>query len=323
MKKIGAVVVVVFIALIVAFRGVVPVEREKTVFAMDTIINLKIRGTEEQLEEMVEIIKNAEELYSAYNENSLVYKLNKEKYIKTEEKEIFIFAYGYSAITEGAFDMSIMPLSRLWKINSENPDVPSENEISEALKKVDFNNVEIGKDYIKLKNGAEIDLGGIVKGYVTDKLSAYVKGNGIKYAIIDLGGNVYVLGKEDMTVGIQNPFGQRGELLCTVDVNDKCVVTSGTYERNFEKDGKLYHHIFDSKTGKPAETGISEVTVIGDDGALCDALSTAILVMGEEKCEKLYNKLKNFEYIIVKDKKVIVSEGLEIKNLNKDYREVK
>ncbi len=323
MKKIIAVCSVALIVFFVLFGDRLPTEREKTIFAMDTIVTLKIKGTESQLDEMTDIVRNAEKQYSAYSENSLVYKLNKEKHIDTEKTEIFKLAFEYSKLTDGAFDMSIMPLAKLWQINSENPKIPTDAEIEEAVKRVDFNNVEIGKDCISLKNDAEIDLGGITKGYVTDKLSDYVKEQGIKHAIIDLGGNVYVLGKKDMVVGIQKPFGQRGDLLCTLSLNDKCVVTSGTYERNFEKDGKLYHHIFDSKTGRPAETEISEVTIVGDNGALCDALSTAILVMGEDKAEKLYNEMGNFEYIIVKGQDLIVSDGLEINNLDEGYREVK
>ncbi len=318
MKKIYGFLFVFLIAFLLIFREFAAVQREKTIFAMDTIINLKIRGTDKQLEEIVDIINESEDLYSAYKEGSLVYKLNDEKYIETKNTEIFKLAKEYSNLTGGAFDLSIMPITTLWGVSMENPKVPADSDVKKELEKVDYKAVEVGENFVKIGENMSVDLGGIAKGYVCDKLKAYIKENNIKYAVLDLGGNVYVLGKKDMLVGIQKPFAQRGDLLCTLSLNDKCVVTSGTYERNFKENGKVYHHIFDSKTGNPAETGISEVTIVSDSGAYADALSTALLVMGEKKAEKLYNEMKNFEYIIVKGQEVIVSDGLK-----EIYKEVK
>ena len=151
----------------------------------------------------------------------------------------------------------------------------------------------------------EIDLGGIAKGYIADKLAEFLKKKGVNSAVIDLGGNISVVGKKpdgnEFRIGVRDPFSTDGGIIGVVEANDKSLVTSGTYERSFTKDGKVYHHILDVKTGYPVETGLDSVTIIGagNDGIDCDSLATTCLILGEEEGRKLIESIDGYEAIFV------------------------
>jgi FAD:protein FMN transferase len=161
-----------------------------------------------------------------------------------------------------------------------------------------------------------VDLGGIAKGYTGDEAIKIYKRNNIKSAYINLGGNVVVLGNRPdgspWRIGIQNPRAANGLYIGVVKVTGKAVVTSGDYERYFERNNVRYHHILDTKTGYPADSGLISATIITDVSMDADALSTATFVLGLEKGMKLVNSLKGVEAVfITKDKKVYVTEGLK------------
>ena len=292
--------------------------KEETLFSMDTVITLKIDGDKSLLEKAKNKINEIHNTYNAYDENSEVSLLNTKKEINPENNEIYLKAKEFFYATEGLFDPTVKPLTNLWNINGENPKVPEDETIAQTLKLVNGENLVIDEK-ISLENNASIDLGGIAKGYATDKIVEMLKKEGAKKFVLNLGGNIYAYSPEKaVSIGIQEPFAQRGELLFTVKVNDKAVVSSGIYERYFEENGKIYHHIFDTKTGYPAKSGISQVTIVGKDATMCDAFSTAILVGGEELALKLKEKY-DFEYIILSGKKLIKSDDVEIFDIKDGY----
>lgn len=321
MKKIiAAAVLAVAVAVIAGINGISGV-REKTVYAMDTVITVKIKGSSDDMNAIVDIINKYDRMFNAYNTDSEVYAVNHGKTnISDDFKEIMEECKEASLITDGAFDFTLKPLSDLWGISKGKSKIPDEGEIKKALERTGFEKVEIHNNEIKLSD-REIDLGGAVKGFVTEKIRSEIKKRGIKKAVVDLGGNIYVYNsKKDVAVGIQEPFAQRGNAVFAIDVNDKAVVSSGTYERYFEKDGKVYHHIFDRNTGYPTDNGISSVTVVGN-GTITDCLSTAIMVMGQEKAYELYKKWENIEFIIIRGNKIYATDGIlnKIRLLNDKY----
>lgn len=216
----------------------------------------------------------------------------------------------YSRISN-SFDITIGALSEIWDFKNET--VPSRDEIAEALKNVDYQSVEISDGEVDT-HGKKIDLGGIAKGYVADKLLSYFKENGTKSGIINLGGNVTVFGGEYYNVGIKEPFGDGG-IAAVLKIRNTSVSTSGIYERCFEKDGVFYHHILDTATGYPADTDLLSASVIGDTSADCDALGTICILCGYEKATDLINGTEGFEAVLIdKNYNLHLTDGLEEKD---------
>jgi thiamine biosynthesis lipoprotein len=217
----------------------------------------------------------------------------------------------FAEISGGAFDPSVGPLVSLWGINEDSPNVPSREEIDAVLSLVDWRNVELDADSqtVFLKHtGMALDLGAIAKGYAADRAAEIAKKAGVKRAIIDFGGNIVILGeredKRPWRVGIQDPNGERGEYIGVVPVSQLTygqvsVVTSGVYERFFEKDGKTYHHIFSPAHGYPADNELTSVTIIAPNSMDADALSTAVFVMGYEKGKALIDTMPEAEAVFV------------------------
>lgn len=182
--------------------------------------------------------------------------------------------------------------------------IPSQKDIDECLKLVNYKNILIDRNNIKLrKKGMSIDLGGIAKGYIANKIKEYLISEGVNSGIINLGGNVLCIGKkengESFKVGIQKPFSERGEVLGVLEICDKSVVSSGIYERFFKKDNKVYHHIINPKNGKPFENDLVQVTIISDDSMDGDALSTIALSFGEKEGMNLINSIDGVEGIFI------------------------
>jgi thiamine biosynthesis lipoprotein len=224
----------------------------------------------------------------------------------------------YSRLMDGAFDVSIGPLVKLWGIGLGGTGrVPPQPEIEKARALVDYRRIELdpAASTVRLRDpGMSLDLGGIAKGYAADEAAAILRDGGVKSAIIDLGGNILVIGSRPgggkWRIGIQDPDKQRGEYLGIVDVSDATVVTSGVYERYFIKDGVRYHHILDPKTGAPARTGLLSTTVVTRQSMEADALAK-IFVLGVERGMALVKSLPGVQAIFVtEDHKVIISPGL-------------
>lgn len=296
----------------------------KTDYALDTVIKISAQGknAKNAVTEAFEFIKTSENYLSAYKDDSEVSKINKSKAYEGNGDVLRIIsdAYIYSEKTGGYFDITIKPVVDLWHIKNNTDYVPSDDEISSSLSSVGYKNIVLESNGVKLKNGASIDLGGIAKGYCANKTAEIMKKNGVKESIIDLGGNVYVIGNREFKVGIQNPDGERGEYFGICRVKNTSVVTSGAYERYFVKDGKMYHHILNPLNGKCADAGVKSVTVIGGDSQKCDAFSTAVFAMGAKEGIKVLQNESDLDYVIVdNENNVYVSENLDFEITDENY----
>lgn len=294
-------------------------EYTKTVFAMDTIMDLKIysENGDNALEQAENEIKRIENLLDRGNENSEVYKINNNKsaVVSTETSEIINAALSVSSETDGAFDITIAPVIDLWGFYGNEFRVPADDELQAALALVDYKAVQSSGNNISIPENTCIDLGGIGKGYTSDMIVNVLKENNINSAIISLGGNVHTIGKKPdgslWTVGIADPH-SGSQHIGKIKVSDKAVITSGGYQRYFERDGKIYHHIINPATGMSAESGLASVTVISDSGIRADALSTALFVMGLEKSTEYWRSSSDFDAVFVDDNgSVYVTEGIK------------
>ena len=238
----------------------------------------------------------------------------------------------YSKLSKGAFDPTIAPLVELWDIGEDFTGiVPKQSLIDERQKLTDYNKIILESPnsiYIP-EEGMKIDLGGIAKGYIADIVKDYLLDQGVKRGIINLGGNIIVLGSkpddQPWKIGIQDPFDSRGNHIGIAEVRDKTIVTSGIYERFFYYEGKRYHHILDPQTGYPVENDLASVTIISDKSIDADALSTSLFILGIEKGIQLIDGIENSEAVFVtKDKKVLYSSGADkLFNLfHGDYNEI-
>ncbi|MBY6952355.1 FAD:protein FMN transferase [Clostridium botulinum] len=312
-----------------------PVSRET--YLMGTIINIKAYGkdADKAVQASVDKISDIENKMSLNISTSEVNKINKNAGIvpvKVSKNTFDVVKASliYSEKSKGSFDITVEPLVSLWGIGTDKARIPSKDEINNALKLINYKDVIINEkeSTVMLKRkGQAIDLGAIAKGYTADELKKVLLNYNVSSAFLSLGGNVYVLGnKPDKTlwkIGVQNPLEPRGDYLGIVSVSDKSVVTSGNYERFFEKNGKRYHHIFDTKTGYPAEKGLISVSIISDKSIDGDALSTSVYTLGLDEGKKLIESLKGVEAIFVtNDKKVYVTSGLKdiFKLTNTDFK---
>lgn len=293
-------------------------KRTGTVFAMDTVMDLTIYGEEELFHEAEEKILGLEKLFSATDENSEVYRLNQgeDQQVSWETMDILSQALELCRRTDGALDISIYPLVRAWGFTTGEYRVPSEGELQELRGHVGYDRIRLRpkERTVLLPEGMEVDLGGVAKGYTGDALISLFRERGVSSALCNLGGNVQALGRKPdgsrWRIAIKNPFGEG--TVGVLKVDGQAVVTSGGYERYFERDGKVYWHILDPVTGRPAEKGLVSVTIVSDSGLLCDGLSTALFVMGEEKAIDFWRDSQDFEMILVgEDRHMAVTEGLE------------
>ena len=290
---------------------------EIDIFAMDTFMSIKAKGADGELLSNVEAeITRLESLFSVTRPDSDIAKLNVEGKVEANSDTVKLIemAKNMCEMTNGALDISVYPVVSLWGFTNGNYRVPKNSEIKDALRFVDYAQIEINGSIVQLDEGMKLDLGAVAKGYTSDKICELLRENGVTSAVINLGGNVQTIGKrpdgEKWRVAVKNPF-ETDKNLLVVEIEDAAVITSGNYERYFEADGKRYCHIIDSKTGYPADNGIVSMTVIGKSGLECDALSTALFVMGPEKAIEFWKTLDDIEMIYVTDEeKIYITEGI-------------
>ncbi|WP_415348210.1 FAD:protein FMN transferase, partial [Clostridium perfringens] len=281
-------------------------------FYFDTVVEISIycncNNGEYILRKAFDLCKYYEVLLSKTKKGSDIYNVNNSGMdgfnVHNETLNIINRSIYYSKLSQGNFDISVQPLLKLWNFKSEKKIIPNQKDIDENLKLVNYKNIVINRKNVRLKkNGMSIDLGGIAKGYIANKLKEYLISEGISSGIINLGGNVLCIGKKDngenFKIGIQKPFSERGEVLGVLEICDKSVVSSGIYERFFEKENKVYHHIINPKSGKPFETDLLQVTIISDDSMDGDALSTIALSFGEREGLDLINSIDGVEGIFI------------------------
>jgi len=295
-------------------------------FAMGTSITQRIYGgnAQQAAREVIDEIKRIEDEMTINKPGGEINKLNNsagKAEIELSEETIYVLekAKHFSSLSGGAFDVTIGPLVKAWDILGDNPRVPGDEELESLLRLVDYRDIDINREAgtASLKRPGQIaDLGGIAKGYAGDRTVEIYKKHGIKSAFVNLGGNVVALGRKPdgslWKIGIQDPRSSTGDYVCVIEIEDKAVVTSGDYQRFFEKDGKRYHHIIDPKTGYPANSGLISTTIVSDLSIDADALSTATFVMGLEKGLELIESLEGVDAVfITDDKKVYATENIK------------
>ena len=216
--------------------------------------------------------------------------------------------------TGGALDVSIYPVVRAWGFTTGAYRVPEEAELAALLERVDYTRISLEGTVLTLPEGMELDLGAVAKGWTGDRLMELLRGEGITSAIVELGGNVQALGSKPdgspWRVAVQAPDGSG--YAGALEITDCAAVTSGGYQRYFEQDGETYCHIIDPAGGRPARSGLASVTVVAEEGAAADALSTALFVLGRERGEALWRERGGFECVFIgEDGSVAVTQGLE------------
>ncbi|MBQ1270269.1 MAG: FAD:protein FMN transferase [Clostridia bacterium] len=284
---------------------------------MDTVMTMRLYGGSEELIKSLEgRIKELEGLFSVTDTGSEIYELNHTGSAELSDDTIDLVTRGLelSEATGGALDLTVYPMVRAWGFTTGEYRVPDEDELRELLQKCDHEKINISGSTASIGEGMELDLGAVAKGYTADVLTAMVKEAGVKSALLDLGGNISLIGEKpgggSWGVGVRDPFSE--ENIGVLRLVDCMAVTSGSYERNFEQNGKVYHHIIDPDSGMPADSGLASVTIIGEEGTLCDGLSTALFVMGLEDGLDLWRRTDDFEAVFVTDDgEIFITEGLE------------
>ena len=316
------------IAILLLFSGCTTISENtenfqatKDVFAMDTYMSLKAYGenSEIALEIAVDEIKYLDELLSVTNNNSDVRKINNSNgnsiSVNKETVEIIQNAIEIGNQTNGALDITIYPVLKEWGFTTNDYKIPDGKTIEMLLKNVDYNKIKLDENSVTIPENFELDLGALAKGYTSDKVMEILHNNDVESAVVSLGGNVQTLGRKPdgslWKVAVTNPFSP-DSAMGVLDVEDKAVITSGNYERYFiAENGEMYHHIIDPSDGYPADNGLVSVTIIGDSGIMCDALSTALFVSGFEKAVNYWKNNKDFDMILVTDRKnILITEGI-------------
>lgn len=300
-----------------------PISRTELFMGTAIKITLYDGGSEEILDKAFKRVIDLEDLVSINKSETEIVELNKNSGInpvKLSDDSFNIIEKGleYSKASKGGYDITIGPLVKLWSIGLPEAKVPNENEIKEAIKHVDYSKLKINKDTNEVflsEKGMMIDLGSIAKGYAADEIVKLLKEEGVTEAIVDLGGNIYALGKKEgnknWKIGIQDPNTERGNVVGMVETYNKSVVTTGVYERFIEKDGVKYHHILNPKIGYPYKTDIAGVSIIADKSMDADALSTLIFTKGLDEGIKFIETLDGVDAIfIMNDRKVYITEGV-------------
>lgn len=323
-KKISGFMFTLLLCLLLSGCGKAPQKDpiQQSGFHFDTIITITLYDPSKtaELNHCFELAELYENYFSADIKDSDISKINASpgSPVRVHEETIDLIEKGlsYSKLSEGKFDITVGKLTSLWDFHAKTPKLPDADAVAAAVRTIDYRNVMVRGDEVTLTNpNAALDLGGIAKGYIADKLKEYLLSEGITSGLINLGGNVLTIGtKEDgsaYSIGIQRPFDETGAPAAVVSVKDQTVVTSGIYERYFEQDGIRYHHILDTATGYPYENELLSVSIICRDSADGDGLSTTCFALGLEKGMELIESLEDTEAIfITSDQKIHGTSGI-------------
>ena len=295
----------------------------KTGFYFDTVIQITLydNSKEHLIDDCFNMAGKFEKLVSTTVADSDIDRLNRAggTPVTVSEETLTLVEKGlsYCTMSQGAFDITIGALTNLWDIKDNPGRLPDQADIDHACSTISYENILIDGNEVTLTNPeTQLDLGAIAKGYIADQMKEYLMENGVTQGIINLGGNVLALGpKPDGTaykIGIQCPFAEDGSSLMTVEVTDRAVVTSGIYQRYFELDGVIYHHILDPNIGYPFQNGLLSVTIICEKSVDGDALSTTCFALGLEKGMALVESLADTEAVfITEDYAVVKSSGMK------------
>lgn len=297
---------------------------EETGFLLGTVIKIKLYGTRDDkiFEPVFREISRLESLFSLNIPTSDVVRINEnsgQAPVPVSEETLDVVEKGlvYARLSRGAFDISIGPLVGLWRIGYDDARVPSREELDRALPLISWENVVLDRKegtVFLTEPGMRMDLGGIAKGFIGDKIAEMLIARGFSRGIINLGGNVLVLGdKPDGSayrIGVQNPQDSRGSYVGVIEVRGRSIVSSGTYERFFVEDEKRYHHILDPFEGYPVENSLEQVTIVSSLSVDGDGLSTAAFALGLKEGMALVESIPDVEAVFIDSRNhVYLSSG--------------
>lgn len=288
-----------------------PAKETRTGFSLNTVISITLyeKNPDDLFEGCMELIDSYDNMLSRTKEGSDIWNINHSNCspvtVHAETAELLGIALSYAEMSGGLVDPTIGTLSVLWNFGDANEGiVPTKEEIANALSHVNYQNVILEGNQVTVTDPETmLDLGFIAKGYIADQVKEYLLSEEVTSAIINLGGNVLTIGQRPdgtpFQVGIQQPFADTGTAALTLDIQDKSLVSSGSYERCFTKDDVLYHHILSTSDGYPANSGLSGVTIISDHSVDGDALSTLCFILGYEEGKKLIDSLQDVEAVFI------------------------
>lgn len=308
-------------------RGLADEPYDRTEFLLGTVANIRVynEGKEDALDKAFDRVQELDEWFAMQNPESEISEVNRQAGIEPVAVSDEVFhvmerALYYAEESDGSFDPTIGVVTSLWGIGQDYAAVPEDDELAEALEVVDYRLIELNEEdqtvYLQ-EEGMVLDLGAIAKGYITDEAARVLVEEGVNTAIIDLGGDIVVVGNstrgedEAWNVGIQNPYGERGDILGMVPVSDRAIVTSGIYERLIRDGDNEYHHLMDTETGYPIDNNISGISIIADNAMDADALANIAFALGVEAGLEYVNSLDGVDVIyITNEREVFASDGI-------------
>lgn len=301
-----------------------PETKTEFIFGTTCSITLYSEYSQDTFTQVFSRVREIENKMSVTIESSEVSEINRMAGVNavtvtSETFNLITTALGIAEETEGALDITVGPLVSEWGIGSENAHVPPKHKIEKLLEHVDYRKVVLDADNQTVflpEKGMRIDLGAIAKGYAGDQAVMFLRKSGVKSGIIDFGGNIIVFGtkqtKEPWKVGIQQPDSNRGSYFGILGLAEGAVVSSGTYERYFMKDGIRFHHIIDPSTGFPVRNNVDSVTIVAGSGTSADGYSTAVFVLGLERGIQFVENKTDLEAVFVtNEKNVYLTKGLK------------
>lgn len=291
----------------------------RTFFAMDTAMTLSVEGVDEALLERCEAeVARLEGLMSVTRSGSEISRLNTygSATLSRDTLAALNLALDIAERTDGALDVTLFPVTRAWGFTTGNYRVPRERELFLLKRSVGWRKIALDGFHISVPEGTMVDLGAVAKGYAADQVTRLLRSGGATSGLLNLGGHVMCLGGKadgsDWRVGIRDPE-DAAALAGILSLRNCAVATSGCYDRCFTgTDGRVYGHIFDPATGRPARSGLVSASVVGRSGATCDALATAMIVLGAEKAEALLAELEDVEAVLIGENHALyVTAGLK------------
>jgi thiamine biosynthesis lipoprotein len=293
---------------------------QRELFAMDTYMYLTVyeKNADDALGKAVDLITELDAKFSVSAVAGEIETLNRQGFLDAPSKELITLLTLAKQVyerTDGAYDVTSLAVTELWAKCENEGRMPTEAELSEALTRIGMGRITFDSGRVDLNGVRGIDLGSIAKGYAGQTAAETLAGEGMGGGILTLGGNVVTFRQKPdgkpFKIGVTDP--NAPERVCGyLTLGATNIVTSGKYNRYYEIGGERYHHIIDVKTGMPSESGIASVTVVCESGAMADALSTALFIIGKEKALDYYSRHGGFEAVIVTDDgEITVTEGLK------------
>ena len=316
--------VLFFLLIFGCLSALAQVQQTKTLNLMGSVFQITVVDKDslsaiQNINYAVAEITRIENLISEWRPETQISQVNQNAGLEPVKVDQEVFAITqkaiyFSKITRGAFDISIVSMDKIWKFDGSMEQFPSRKSIRKSVEKVNYKNIILDQNQSTIflsKAGMKIGFGATGKGYAADKARQLLQSLGVRGGIINAAGDISTWGTQldgkPWKIGVNNPF-ETGETIEVLEFStDKAVTTSGNYEKYAEFDGKRYSHIINPRTGIPA-SGLTSVTVIGENAEMCNGFSTSIMVMGAKKGVKLMKRFPEFQYLL------LTNDGHVIKN---------